>query len=95
VKLHEVPDDGEAEAEAAVLSTRRAVRLPEALEHVREKPRVDARAVVLHANLDLVATVVRQGHLDETSGPREFDRVGDEVPDDLLQALRIAINRDR
>ncbi len=46
VQLHEVADDGHAEAESAVLPRERAVRLGEALEHVRQERRLDPLAGV-------------------------------------------------
>ena len=42
-------DDGQPEPEAAVLAGHRDVGLAEPFEHVREELRIDALAVVTHA----------------------------------------------
>ena len=44
VQPHQIVDDRQAEAEPAVAPRRRAVGLPEPIEHVRQKRAVDADA---------------------------------------------------
>src|SRR5205814_10397357 len=51
VKLDEVAHDREAEPEATLAASRRAVRLPEALEDVRQEFRSDADARVAHDDI--------------------------------------------
>ena len=46
-------DDGEPDAQSAVLAGRRGVRVAEALEHVRQEARSDARARVGDADLEV------------------------------------------
>ena len=92
MELDELLDDGEAQAEAAVHARRRGVLLPEALEHVREKIGPDADAGVRHADLD-VGVDALEPDLHPPAAGRELDGVRQQVPDDLLQAVRIAGDR--
>src|SRR5207247_2379650 len=88
VQLDEMAHDREAEAEAAVATRARALRLAKAIEDVRQELRTDAGARVRHDD----ACLARPGfehHVDATARWRELDRVRQEVPDDLLEAVRI------
>ena len=89
MEFDELFHDGEAEAEPAVLARGRGVGLAEALEEVREKFGSDAGAVVAHAQ-DEMLVVALQTDDDLTVWWREFDRVGQEVPGDLLEPGAIA-----
>jgi hypothetical protein len=53
VQLHELPDDGQAQTEAALLPRRDFIGLTEALEHVWQKVSTDTPARVdnLHFHL--------------------------------------------
>jgi hypothetical protein len=55
MRFDEFADDREAEAQAAVRPGGRVVRLPEAIEDVRQQLGRDARARVADADLDDVA----------------------------------------
>src|SRR5205814_1523727 len=90
--FHQVLRDEQAESEAADTPGRAAVGLSEALEHVREKRRVDAAAAVGHLNLDR-APSENGADRDPTSLRREFHRVGEEVEEDLLEPARIGHER--
>src|SRR5207302_4950392 len=53
VHLDEMADDGEAQPQTALGAARRAVRLPEAIEDVRQEVRRDADPGVADDDLDL------------------------------------------
>src|SRR5262245_31738717 len=91
MQFDEIPDDGEAESEAAVLAGEPAVGLPETLEQVRHKFRVDPLPVVLHYELgELVASFRREPHVTAACG--ELHGVRQQVPHDLLETIRIPGN---
>src|SRR5262249_37214106 len=62
--------------------------LAETVEDVRQKIRIDALAGVAHDDLDLRVTFA---DLDLNAPPLggEFDRIREQVPDDLLQTRRV------
>ena len=62
VQPHQIVDDRQTEPQAAVSTRRRAVRLPEAIEHVGQKGGIDADAGV------------RDFDPDARVGPRRGDR---------------------
>src|SRR5690606_22495275 len=92
VQLDDVPDEREPETEATDPSRGRAVRLLEAIEHVREKARIDAGAGIGHAEDD-VRPLLPDLDPNATVRPGEFHRVREQVPDHLLQALGIRNER--
>jgi RimJ/RimL family protein N-acetyltransferase/CheY-like chemotaxis protein len=67
--------------------------LPEALEDVREELRGDALAGVADEDLDVRVDPL-EAHLHPPAARRELDRVRHEIPRDLLQAIRVARDRD-
>jgi hypothetical protein len=92
VQLHEALHDGQSQTEPPVLAGRRRVPLPEALEQVRDELRPDADAGVRDADLD-VGTHPLEPDSNLALPWRELDRIGDEIPDDLLQPARITGDR--
>src|SRR5204863_9920406 len=82
------------EAGAAVPAGAGAVRLPEPLEDVREEIRADALAGVADGEPGAVVDALERD-ADPPTARRELHRVRDQVPDDLLQALRVSLPRDR
>ena len=88
VQLDEMAHDREAEAEAAILTRARALRLAEAIEDVRQELHTDAGARVRNDDARL-AWPRLEGHVDAAARRRELDRVRQEVPDDLLEPVRI------
>ena len=88
VQLDQMSHDREPEAEAAMTPRRGRVGLPEALEHVGQQLRTDAPAVVADLDRDEPA-LAHDVHLDPAARFSELDRVGDQVPHHLLQAVRI------
>src|SRR5438093_9663563 len=66
-----------------------ALRLSEAIEDVGQESRADPHPRVLDGNLG-VAIGALEAHFDTTLSRRELDRVGQQVPHDLLQAVRVA-----
>lgn len=65
------------------------VRLAEAVENVRQEFGADTLAIVGYADFDL-RVFARQAERDAAAGPREFHRIRQQVPDDLLQSGGIA-----
>ena len=95
--------DGEAEAGAAVLARGAGVGLLEGLEDEPLLLRRDADAGVLHGEGDhllglgqhrVIGAPARRGKADanlDVAMRRELDGVGQQVLEDLLQALRVAV----
>lgn len=91
VQLGEMANDRQAETEPPEAARRRAVTLAEAIKHVRKKVLVDALAGVGNDQLGLPFGAPDDDvHL--AAQGRELDRVRQQVPEDLLQAIRIAMD---
>ena len=93
MRLGNLAHDGQAEPEAGVVPGGRGIGLPERLEDVRQKQRVDADAGVVHDDQRLHRRV-RQRHGD-AAGVGEFHGVGQQIPDRLLQAIRVGTDEMR
>src|SRR5262245_15505734 len=87
--LDHVTDDRQSEAQSAVLTCRRAVRLPKSIEDIRQELRINAHAGIRDRNFD-VATGSTQPCVHASSLACELHRVGKQVPDHLLYAIGIA-----
>src|SRR5207247_10576813 len=85
---------GVAGAEAAVGAVGGAVGLPEAVEYERQDVGRDADAVIAHVDDDAVVAGL-DVHGDMAVWEAELHRIGDEVPDDLLQPVGIGADDDR
>jgi len=92
VQFYQAADDGEADAEPAVLARAGAVGLTEVLEDVRQKVGTDPRAVIGDDDLGLLARALERD-FDPTAFGRELDGVRQQVPDHLLQAVWVAGDR--
>ena len=89
----EMPDDGQTEAEAAMLSCRGAVGLAEAFEDMRQKRRFDAFSRIADEKLDLRLRFVRtQVDVNPSTRRCEPHGVRQQIPDDLLKA--VGVTRD-
>ena len=93
MRLSDLADDRQAEAKTGVVSGGRGIGLPERLEDVRQKQRVDADAGVVNGDRRLQRRV-RQRH-DDAAGVGELHGVGQQVPDRLLQPIRIGADEMR
>src|SRR5688572_2812633 len=71
-----------------MLARRSSVSLTKALKNVRKEIRLDTDARVGNADFN-VRVYALEGDLHVAASGREFDGVGDQVPDNLLQAIRI------
>ena len=89
VQLDDVADDGQADAQAAVMSGAGGVSLAETIEDIGEELRIDADAVVGDFDLD-IAALAGEADLDLAAAVGEFDGVGEEVPHHLLHAVGVA-----
>ena len=58
MRLRQVAGDREPEAQAAVFSSGRAVRLAETLEHMRQERGIDAFSAIRHDDLGQIVTVI-------------------------------------
>lgn len=92
VKLDELADEGEPDAETAVRPGRPAVGLPEALEGMRQEVGADPLAVVPDDERDVLAAPL-DPHVDAAAGRGELDRVRQEVRSHLAQPVGIAVHR--
>ena len=69
----------------------RRVGLPKPFKNVRKKLRFDSFTGVRHRDFDVVVNAL-QADLHVPSSRREFDRVGQKVPDDLVKPIGIPGN---
>jgi len=90
VGFDEGPADGESESEAAELTIDEVSALFEGLEEVGEGVGVDAHAGVGDLDLDGAIWGIGCGEGDGAAVRGEFDGVGEEVPEDLLEACEVA-----
>src|SRR6202023_3512692 len=89
VELDEVSDDREAETESAVFAGSAGVALAEALEDQGEQVSIDSFAIVGDSDFDVRIDLLR-ADLNTAALGSKLDRVGEQVPEDLLQAVGIA-----
>src|SRR4029453_2580655 len=89
VQLHEVLRDRKAKAQSRGTTTAGAILLAKSLEHMRQKFRRDATTVILHDELEMIRRLLNPD-CDATSGRREFDRVVNEIPQNLLESTCVA-----
>src|SRR5262249_36950029 len=92
VQLDELLDQGEADAEAAVLAAGGGVGLAEALGEGGQEVGIDTPAVVAHDQAGLRVGAVERD-LDPAPLEGELDGVGQQVPGHLLEARRISRHR--
>ena len=85
-----MPNDRQTKPEPSMLTADRAIGLTKALEHMRKEIRIDTCAVVLMQMRTTSVSSVEEVDVDGASRRREFDGVGQQIPDDLLQSLRVA-----
>jgi hypothetical protein len=84
-----VTHDRKPQTEAAGLPGCPDLGLPKPLENIRQEVRADTHTGIADDDLD-VRIHSFQPHLDATALRRELHRIGQQVPDDLLQAIGIA-----
>ena len=92
VQFDHVPHDPQAESEASMRAGGTAVSLAEALEQVLGHLGGEADAGVAHGQPNLVGRGAA-AHVHGTAAGRELDRVGQQIPDDLLQP--VGVGRDQ
>src|SRR4051812_11378188 len=88
VEPDEVAHDSKAKPQAAIAARRAALRLAKAVEHMRQKARIDANAGVLHLNASLSGLWFCARAVPTGGGP-DLDGVGQKIPEDLLEACRV------
>jgi len=89
VHFDQMFDDGKPKSKPAELSPRAAVGLAEAVKDVGQKIRADALPVITHRKQQ-VGPVASGRYADGSTLGRELDRIGNQVPNDLLHASEIA-----
>src|SRR5688572_4468345 len=65
------------------------VRLPETIKHEGQEFRAYADAGVFNQNLEVRVDALEHD-LNASARRREFDRIGQQIPKDLLKAVRVA-----
>src|SRR4028119_1144391 len=85
-------DNRQSESESTVRSRRCTFGLTEALKDIGQELRADAKARIADANFDIGVDAFK---LDSNVSPfgSKFDRIRQEIPNHLLQAIRIARNQ--
>src|SRR5204862_5483811 len=88
MQLNQMPHDGQPQSESALRARSRTVGLTETIENVREELRsnADARVGYVDSYLRIPAF---GGDFDLSAFRRELDRIGKQVPEDLLQTIGI------
>ena len=89
VHLDELPGYRQPQAEPAAFTGDAGVRLAEPLEHMRKEFRRDADAGIADGNFH-VRIDAFEADLHPAAAVRELDRIRQQIPQHLLQALRIA-----
>src|SRR5207237_9888465 len=89
LNLHRIPHDCKAQPKPAMLPRRAAVGLPKTLEDVRQKIRADALAIVADLKMH-VRNVFKGANANLPTRRRKLDGVREQIPDNLLQAMRVA-----
>ena len=84
-------DDGQAQAEPAIATRRGAIGLPESVEDVRQKLRIDALPRISYRDFD-AGVHAFEGDRDSAALWRKLDGIGEYVPHDLLQPVRVSGN---
>src|SRR5262249_61719279 len=85
MQLHQMAPNRQPQPETAMRTPRVAFELAEAVEDKGEKLRLDPRAGVAHRDRNVRALAFKTDS-DLPSSRRELDGVGQEGPDDRLQA---------
>ncbi len=93
VRVDEVADDGQAEAEPALRSTAVLPLLGERMEHARQHHRVDAHAVVTHRNPRIRLAPLRH-QVDRAFQVRIFRGVRQHVREHLREPARVAVDHE-
>src|SRR5262249_31613762 len=88
VQLDYMTHDGESQPQPTVLAVRPGVLLPKVFEDVRQELRLDPLPTVGDDDLDVRVGALKS-YLHAPAVRREFDRLGKQVPYDLLQPLRV------
>jgi hypothetical protein len=88
VRVHHLSHEREPQTKSDRRPPRRVLALLEAIEHEREEPWCDALACVRHPHRQL-PVLLRDPDADSAAARRELDRVREQIPEDLLQAVAI------
>src|SRR6476469_1275970 len=92
MKFCQVTHDGQAESETIVLTRTCTILLSKAIKNVRQKLRRNSDTRVANNYSDIIANNVG-AHVYMAAVWSEFDRVGQKVPDHLLQPRRVTCDR--
>jgi len=91
MELNEIVNNRETEPEPPMPARRRAVRLPEPIEYVRQEPGIEADAGVRHLDPNALVDLIGADR-DAAATRRELDRIGQEIPQHLLQPRGVGQN---
>src|SRR5262249_23627230 len=92
--LHKMTDNSQTKTETAVGASCRSVGLLEPFENIRQEFGIDALSVIRHDDVNARLQPMRANFDSPTLG-RKLDRVGQQIPDHLLQPFGIARNDSR
>src|ERR1700751_5633541 len=87
--LDQALDDREPESQTAVTAGGRWVGLPESIEDERQEIGTNTDACIFYADLD-VRVHPFQNYGDPAAARGKFHGVGEDIPQNLLQPIRIA-----
>ena len=86
-----MPHDCETQPKSAMRPRRAAVGLPKTLKDMRQKIRADALAIVGDLKVH-VRIVLKGANASLPSRWRKLDGVREQIPDNLLQTMRVTGN---
>src|SRR5687768_11432982 len=87
----EVMNNGKPKAEAGEFASAGAARLPKRFKDMGQKLRANAPACIFNLNQSIGFDGF-QNHVDFSTAWRELDRVAEQIPDDLLDAVWITVD---
>ena len=93
MKLKQCLGDGKPKSQASKLLRDLATALLKRVKDVANCIGADTNPSVVHANRDPVGGGISREDTHPPAGGREFDRVFQNVPKDLLEAGRISLNK--
>src|SRR5690349_2685202 len=92
MQFNQLAHDGEPESKPAVPSSARRVELTEAIKDVEEKLRMDASSRITDGNFNLgIAALQPHPHVPPFRG--KLDRIGQKIPDNLLEPVGVGGDR--
>src|SRR5581483_5276022 len=89
VHLYQMTHDRQSQSQSSVRAGHRCVRLTESFKNVRQKLLPYPHTTIADRDFDIRIDVL-QANIDTSPFRRKFDCVREQVPNDLLEAIRVA-----